>query len=132
MNYVTDTHPFVFYTIGETRKLGRHALRAFTSAEKRRAIIYIPTVCFFELALLLENDKLRSTLPFPQWKTRMEEAGSFIVEPLVWEDIAQARLLQVLPDPFDRLIAGVANRIGCSLITRNGRITQSRCVATVW
>lgn len=122
----------MFYTIGETRKLGRHALRAFTSAEKRRAIIYIPTVCFFELALLLENDKLRSTLPFPQWKTRMEEAGSFIVKPLIWEDIAQARLLQVLPDPFDRLIAGVANRIGCSLITRNGRITESRCVATVW
>lgn len=132
MNYVTDTHPFVFYTIGETRKLGRQALRAFTRAEKRQSTIYIPAVCFFELALLLENDKLRSALPFPEWKTRVEEAGSFIVEPLLWEDIEQARLLPQLLDPFDRLIAGMANRIGCVLITRDDRITKSRRVATVW
>jgi len=132
MNYVTDTHPFVFYAIGETGKLGRHAFRAFASAEKRQGTIYIPAVCFFELALLLENDKLRSALPFPQWKTRVEEAGSFIVEPLIWDDIEQARLLPALPDPFDRLIAGMANRIGCPLITRDDRITQSRRVATVW
>ena len=132
MNYVTDTHPFVFYAMGETRKLGRHALRAFARAEQRQGTIYIPTVCFFELALLLENDKLRSALPFPEWKTRVEEAGSFIVEPLLWEDIEQARLLPRLPDPFDRLIAGMANRIGCPLITRDDRITQSRRVATVW
>ena len=132
MNYVSDTHPFVFYTIGETRKLGRQALRAFTRAEKRQATVYIPTVCFFELALLLENDKLRSTLSFPEWKTRVEEAGSFIVEPLIWEDIEQARLLPVLADPFDRLIAGMANRIGCSLITRDDRITASHRVTTVW
>jgi len=132
MNYVTDTHPFVFYAIGETKKLGKHALRAFARAEKRQGTVYIPNVCFFELALLLENDKLRSALPFPEWKTRVEEAGSFIVEPLVWEDIEQARLLQRLPDPFDRLIAGVANRIGCPLITRDERIAQSRRVATLW
>jgi PIN domain nuclease of toxin-antitoxin system len=132
MNYVTDTHPFVFYAIGETKKLGKHALRAFARAEKRQGTVYIPTVCFFELTLLLENDKLRSALPFPEWKTRVEEAGSFIVEPLIWEDIEQARLLQRLPDPFDRLIAGMANRIGCPLVTRDERIAQSRGVATLW
>jgi|ERR1043166_945365 PIN domain nuclease of toxin-antitoxin system len=132
MNYVTDTHPFVFYTIGETRKLGRQALRAFAGAEKRQITVYIPTVCFFELALLLESNKLRSALSFAEWKTRIEEAGSFIVEPLVWEDIEQARLLPMLADPFDRLIAGIANRIGCSLITRDDRIATSRRVTTVW
>ncbi len=132
MNYVTDTHPFVFYTNGETRKLGRQALRAFTRAERKRSTIYIPTVCFFELALLLENDKLRSALPFPEWKARVEEAGSFIVEPLVWEDVEQARWLPQALDPFDRLIAGMANRIGCPLITRDDRITRSRRVATMW
>lgn len=50
MIYVTDTHPFVFYAIGQAKKLGRKALRAFTQAERKRATIYIPTVCFFELA----------------------------------------------------------------------------------
>lgn len=132
MDYVTDTHPFVFYTTGKTKKLGRRALRVFTRAEKRLATIYIPTLCFFELALLIESDKLRSSLPFDAWKTRVEETGSFIVEPLLWEDIEQARLLPSLSDPFDRLIAGMANRIGCSLITRDSRIIESRRVATVW
>ena len=132
MNYVTDTHPFVFYSTGLTKKLGRQALRAFTRAERRQVTIYIPTVCFFELALLLESNKLRSSLSFPEWKKRVDERGSFIVEPLVWEDIDQARLLPRLSDPFDRLIAGMANRIGCPLITRDDQIAQSRQVATLW
>jgi PIN domain nuclease of toxin-antitoxin system len=132
MNYVTDTHPFVFYTIGQTKKLGRQALRAFSRAERRQVTIYIPTVCFFELALLLESNKLRSSLSFPEWKKRVDENGAFIVEPLIWEDIEQARLLPRLSDPFDRLIAGMANRIGCPLITRDDKITQSRQVATLW
>lgn len=132
MNYVTDTHPLVFYAIGQTKKLGTQALRAFTRAEKKQATVYIPTICFFELLLLLESYKLRSTLSFPEWKTRVEETGSFIIEPLIWEDIEQAHLLPALTDPFDRLIAGTANRIGCSLITRDDKITRSHQVATVW
>ena len=132
MIYVTDTHPLVFYAIGKTEKLGRRAVRAFAQAEKRQATIYIPTACFFELALLLESGKVRTALPFPRWKERMEGSGSFIVESLTWEDIAEARALARLVDPFDRLIAGTANRLRCPLITRDGRIAESRLVATVW
>jgi len=132
MIYVTDTHPLVFYAIGETRKLGRKALRVFTQAERRQAAIYIPTVSFFELALLLESGKVRSGLPFSEWKARVEESGLFIVEPLTWEDIEEARSLAALIDPFDRLIAGTANRLRCPLITRDSRIAKSRLVTTVW
>lgn len=132
MIYVTDTHPFVFYAIGETKKLGRKALRAFTQAERRQATVYIPTACFFELALLLEGGKVRSAIPFPEWKTRVEASGSFIIEPLTWEDVEEARSLATLVDPFDRLIAGTANRLRCPLITRDSRIAKSRLVAVVW
>ena len=68
MIYVTDTHPFVFYALGTTRKLGRNALRVFTRAEKRQDTIYIPSICFFELALLVEGGKVRSPMPFSDWK----------------------------------------------------------------
>ena len=80
MIYVTDTHPFVFYAIGQAKKLGRKALRVFTQAERSQATIYIPTVCFFELALLLESGKVRSNQSFAEWKARVEESGSFLVE----------------------------------------------------
>ena len=109
MIYVTDTHPFVFYALGTTRKLGRNALRVFTRAEKRQDTIYIPSICFFELALLVEGGKVRSPMPFSDWKERLEVSGAFLIEPLTWADIAEAYALAVLVDPFDRLIVGTAN-----------------------
>ena len=132
MIYVTDTHPFVFYALGTTRKLGRNALRVFTRAEKRQDTIYIPSICFFELALLVEGGKVRSPMPFSDWKERLEASGAFLIEPLTWADIAEAYALAVLVDPFDRPIVGTANRLHCPLITRDGRIAESHLVATVW
>lgn len=132
MTYVTDTHPFVFYALGATKKLGQAALRAFTRAEKRQDIIYIPSICFFELVLLMEGGKVRSPMPFSEWKEQIEAVGAFIVEPLTWEDIIQAYTVAALVDPFDRLIVGTANRLRCPLITRDNRIAESRLVAVVW
>jgi PIN domain nuclease of toxin-antitoxin system len=132
MIYVADTHAFVFYALGATENLGKKALRAFTRAERRQVTIYLPTACFFEITLLLESGKVRSALPLLDWKTRVEDSGSFIIEPLTWEDIEEARSLAALTDPFDRLIAGTANRLQCPLITRDTRIARSRLVATVW
>jgi PIN domain nuclease of toxin-antitoxin system len=129
---VTDTHPFIFYATGVTKKLSRAALRTFTRAENGRATIYIPTVCFFELSLLLEGGSLRSNVPFAEWKRKVEASGAFLIESLTWEDVEEARALRALVDPFDRLIAGVANRLQCPLITRDERITDSGLVATIW
>ena len=74
MIYVTDTHPFVFYALGTTRKLGRNALRVFTRAEKRQDMIYIPSICFFELALLVEGGKVRSPMPLITRDGRIAES----------------------------------------------------------
>ncbi len=132
MIYVTDTHPFVFYALGRIKKLGKNALRIFTRAEKRQDTIYIPAICFFELTLLVEGGKVRSSISFPEWQERLEASGAFLVEPLTWADIAEAHVLTALVDPFDRLIAGTANRLRCPLITHDGRITESRLVVTLW
>ena len=132
MNFVSDTHGFVFYALGKVELIGRRARRVFDQAEKRQATIYIPTICFFELSLLLDSGKLRSTRPFPEWKTKVESSGAFIVEPLLWEDVDEARSLVSLSDPFDRLIAGIANRLHCPLITRDSELVDSGLLETVW
>ena len=131
MTFVTDTHGFVFYAMGKLEMIGRRARRAFAQAEKRRATIYIPTVCFFELSLLLES-KVRSNVPFSEWKTGVEGSGSFVIEPLTWEDVEEARSLRSLADPFDRLIAGIANRLQSPLITRDSELVDSGLLETVW
>ncbi|MBI3801417.1 MAG: type II toxin-antitoxin system VapC family toxin [Deltaproteobacteria bacterium] len=132
MIYVTDTHPFVFYALGIIKKLGRNARRVFTRAERRQDTIYIPSVCFFELTLLIEGGQVRSPVPFSEWKERMAETGAFLVEPLTWEDIVEAYGLLALVDPFDHLIVGTAKRLHCPLITCDSQITDSRLVVTVW
>ncbi len=112
--------------------IGTRARRAFAQAEKRRATIYIPTVCFFELSLLLESGKVRSNVPFSEWKTGVARSGSFVIEPLTWEDVEEARSLRTLADPFDRLIAGIANRLQSPLITRDSELVDSGLLETVW
>jgi PIN domain nuclease of toxin-antitoxin system len=69
---------------------------------------------------------------FFEWKERMEISGTFLIEPLTWEDIAEAYALTALVDPFDRLITGTAKRLRCPLITRDSGITDSSLLATVW
>ena len=132
MIFVTDTHAFVFYAIGKIGMIGRSARRAFANAERRRATIHIPTVCFFELALLLESGKVRSSLQLPEWKARVEQSGSFVIEPLTWEDVYEAQSLVALADPFDRLIAGIANRLQSPLLTRDSKLVDSGLVETLW
>jgi PIN domain nuclease of toxin-antitoxin system len=132
MTFVTDTHGFVFYATGKIDLLGRRARRVYAQAEMRRATIYIPTVCFFEITLLLERGRIKSNLPFPAWKAKAEQSASFIVEPLTWEDVYEAQSLVSLSDPFDRLIAGVANRLQVPLITRDSELVDSGTLETLW
>ena len=132
MTFVADTHGFVFYAMGKVELIGRRARRAFAQAEKGRATIYIPTVCFFELSLLLDSGKIRSNRPFSEWKAGIECSGSFRIEPLTWEDVNEARSLASLKDPFDRLIAGIANRLQSPLITRDRELVDSGLLETLW
>ena len=48
------------------------------------------------------------------------------------EDVDEARNLGVLVDPFDRLIAGAALRLGLALLTNDDLITGSNRVRTYW
>ena len=41
-DYVTDTHPLVWYAAGKHRKLSRKALRVFNAAARDEALIYVP------------------------------------------------------------------------------------------
>ena len=132
MTFVTDTHPLLFFASGNLRGLSREANRIFRRAQEGRDRVHVPTVCFFELALLLEGGRVRSTLPFEDWHALVATQTGFAVEPLIVEDIREARSLAALGDPFDRLIAGVAARLDYPLITNDQRIQESGLVRIVW
>jgi PIN domain nuclease of toxin-antitoxin system len=132
MTYVTDTHPLVFFAAGNLRRLSARCTRIFRRAEQGRDRVHVPSVCFFEIALLMERERVQSTVGFDGWYDLVTGQPGFEVEPLVWEDVREARALAALVDPFDRLIAGTAVRIGASLLTNDERIRSSGLVATIW
>jgi PIN domain nuclease of toxin-antitoxin system len=132
MTYVTDTHPLVFFASGNAARMSRKCARIFRRAEQQRDRVHIPIVCFFELAILLERGRVKSLLSFDDWHDRVAQFPGLPIEPLVWEDIREARGLAGLVDPFDRLIAGTAVRLDAPLITGDERIHASSLVRTIW
>jgi PIN domain nuclease of toxin-antitoxin system len=132
MIYVTDTHPLVFYAAGSLDRLSARCTKIFRRAEQGRDRVHVPSVCFFEMAMLMERGRIRSDLGFDGWYALVTQQPGFQVEPLLWEDVREARALAALVDPFDRLIAGTAVRIGASLLTNDERIRTSSLISTVW
>ena len=132
MTYVTDTNALIFYVNDNASRMSRACERIFRRAEQQRDRIHVPIVCFFELAMLLESGRLRSTFGFDQWYKSVSQFPGLPIEPMVWEDIREARGLAALADPFDRMIAGAALRLDAPLITADERIRASGLVRTVW
>jgi len=129
--YVCDTHAFIWWAT-QKRPLGAKASRAFRRAERGLDEIRLPAAAAFEIALLLERGRLRSRLGWDDWLDALRSTRNFAVEPLVLDDVAHARDMKPLVDPFDRLITATARRLGAPLITSDERIVDSRLVEIAW
>lgn len=132
MTYVTDTHALIFFATGHLERMSPRGERVFRRAQDGRDRVHVPTICFFELALLLERGRVRSQMSFDEWCTLVAGLPGFPVEPLTWDDVREARGLAALVDPFDRLIAATAVRLDVPLVTADERIQSSGLVETVW
>jgi PIN domain nuclease of toxin-antitoxin system len=132
VTYVADTNALIFFVTRNTSRMSRECARIFHRAEQERDRVHVPIVCFFELAMLLERGRLKSSFGFNDWYDTVSQFPGLPIEPMVWEDIREARGLAALADPFDRMIAGTALRLDAPLITGDERIRASNLVRTVW
>jgi PIN domain nuclease of toxin-antitoxin system len=132
VSYVADTHVLLLFASGDLARASRRALKVLRRAAAGRERVHVPTVCFFELGLLLERRRVRSPFSFDEWHDLVAAQPGFVIEPLGWEDVREARALVGLVDPFDRLIAGTAVRLEAPLLTGDERIRRSALVPTVW
>jgi len=57
--FVTDTHPLIWYSTGNHSPLSRRVTTAFQKAETAEALIYVPAVVFWEIALLENLGKIK-------------------------------------------------------------------------
>ena len=90
MTYVTDTHALVFFASGKAARISRKCAQIFRRAEQQRHRVHVPVVCFSELVMLLERGR-KSSLSFADWHDRVAQLPALPIEPLVWDDIREAR-----------------------------------------
>lgn len=132
MTYVTDTHALIFFATGDLKRMSPTGERIFRRAQSGRDRVHVPIICFFELALLLERGRVQSRMGFDEWYALVAGNPGLAVEPLIWDDVREARGLTALVDPFDRLIAATAVRLDVPLVTADERIQGSGLVETIW
>jgi PIN domain nuclease of toxin-antitoxin system len=125
-----DTHAWVGWMLGSSDLSStEHAALNGFPVERRP---YLSAISLWEVAALHNAGHLRLRAGFSAWHESLAGLPGIRIEALSGADVEEARSLRNLVDPFDRLIAGTALRLGVPLITRDGRVAKERRVRVVW
>lgn len=113
MEYVTDTHALIWY-MTDNPKLSKEAKRILS--EK---YIIIPCILFFELLYLIEKKKI--IVDFDGFLRIISSSRNYRIEPICLPIIKKSRIIpkEIVPDPWDRLIAATSMHLKFPLITRD-------------
>ena len=130
--YVTDTHSLVWYLNGKHSMLSSKVLLAFQKAENAEIGIYIPSVVFWEVALLEKRGRIVLKEGFENWSRKILSKSGFAVANLETEIIAKAVGYNFNEDPFDAAIVATAIEFEIPLITKDVAITESNLVEIYW
>jgi len=126
MLFVTDTHPLVWYILGE---LPERVDEIFRLAEAGDSSIFIPTIVLAECLYLVEEGKIE--LDFDDLLGRLGRSKNFIPTSFNFQ------VMKLLPEInlrelHDRIIIATAKILNASLITKDRVIRESGLVAVVW
>jgi PIN domain nuclease of toxin-antitoxin system len=123
-NYVTDTHPLIWWLLAPV-KLAALANKCFDTA----AHIYVPSITLLEIQYLNEINRIE--LDVQDVLAYISQNAQFEVVPFDGGVLLRSIELQATRDPFDRIIAGTALYWQCPLITKD-RWMREHIENTVW
>ena len=75
--FVTDTHSLIWYFNGKHSSLSPKVLSAFQKAENVEIVIYIPSVVFWEIALLEKRGRITLKDGFENWSRKILSKSGF-------------------------------------------------------
>ena len=115
-----DTHVLLWLT-EDSKKLGA---KARGRIEADAGDVHLSAMSFWEIAMLVDKQRIVLSMPLAQWSERLLGLGKFRV---VSVDAAIARDAGALPgdihgDPSDRMIIATARSLGCPVLTVDGPI----------
>ena len=126
--YVTDTHPLLWFAGASRGRLSRDVYRIFRRCEAGRDVVHVPAAVVWETAYLAHGGHIRMPVSFEDWWEEQFHRSSLVFLPLDLVQIFEARSALNLGDHFDELIVGAARARRLPLLTRDQRITGSQLV----
>ena len=124
---VLDTHTALWWTL-EPPRLGRKVAARLA----REDAIGIPTIVFWEAALLVRKGRLELDMAVAEWAQKVSAVPRVVALPLSTEIALLADALEMHPDPVDRFIAATAITHRASLATKDSLLRELRFLRTVW
>ena len=126
--YVTDTHALLWYLTGD-KKLGKQAKAIFLAAEQGQTTISASVIVLAEL--FQANMKWGWFPDFPTLYNLIRNKPSYSFVTLEADDVLDFDRDAAVPEMHDRIIAGLARRLGAPLLTADSLIAKAGIVRIV-
>ena len=127
--YVVDTHTLFWYLTSDSRLTGR-AAEITARADRGAALLIVPIIVLAEFYSV--RQKVGSGPSFPEIISMLVQGAQFEFASSTLDDVEQFDDLSGISDIHDRMIAAMARRLGCPLLTRDAVLSQSDLVDTIW
>ena len=126
--YCFDTHALYFWVTGQ------HVtpqFQEFFDRELDRNRLWVSSICFWELALLVKKGRLEME-NIVAWKEQVCQNSAIpVIDPTANNMISSTLLPAIHKDPFDRILIAQALNHNAVLVTRDTIFTQYS-VPTFW
>ncbi len=127
--YVLDTHALVWYLTAD-HKLSPRASVIFEAAEQGHTQLIISAIVIAEL--FFANAKWNLFADFNALFADLRTRPYFQFVDFTPADVLDFARDQAVPEMYDRIITGLARRLGMPWLTRDPQITAAGHVEVIW
>ncbi|MBI5212133.1 MAG: PIN domain-containing protein [Nitrospirae bacterium] len=129
MNFVTDTHPLLWWFTDNPR-LSLKASGIFASCENGENIIFVPSIVIAEALSIF--DKKRISFDFKKLFKKINESENFVIIALDYSILQKMVDLKDIPELHDKIIVSTAKYLSLPIITKDETIHNISSVKAIW
>lgn len=128
-----DTHVLVWLATGARQMISKKAMKRITE-ELDRGEIWLSAISAWEIAMLVERERLVLSLDMESWLGKISEIDAIRFQPVNNKIAIESVRLpgEFHKDPADRIIVATARTMGLALITADEKIQAYPHVNTIW
>jgi len=127
--YVVDTNALIWH-LSDDRKLGGQARAIFAAAERGETRLVVSAIVVAEL--YYADKKFELFADFSALFRQLQAAPHFRFVSLDAEHVLDFDKDPNVPEMHDRIVAGLARRLGAPLIASDRKIVDAGVAAVVW